>query len=133
MTAIDKYFFTPLYCPRTAWDVFRWWERRRLLFNVCVGGAGLLTLASLQLLAALPPHLPFFDIPWPAVVVYGVLANLFYTLGAPADLLIRNWFGPRAAAAEPVLFRYGFVFSLGLTLLPIALGAMLWGLRLLVG
>jgi hypothetical protein len=31
-----------------------------------------------------------------------------------------------------VLFRYGFVFSLGLTLLPIAFGVMLWGLRLVV-
>ena len=35
----------------------------------------------------------------------------------------------RAGAVGPVLFRYGFVFSLGLTLLPIPLVVAGWLLR----
>ncbi len=130
MTAVEKYFFSPVYFPRSTWDVVRWWESRRLLFNASVGGAGLLTIAILQLFAALPPTFPYFGVPWGAVAVYGILANVFYTLGAPADLLIRHLFGPRAAVAGPTLFRYGFVFSLGLTLLPVCFGVMFWLLRL---
>jgi hypothetical protein len=136
MTAIEKYFFTPIYYPRTGWSVLKWWESRRPLYNVCVGAAGLTSLGTATALALLPPHpLPF---PLPSlsvlggVAMYGVLANLCYTLGAPADLFLRRILGDRAAAAGPVLFRYGFVFSLGLTLLPIPLAALGWVFRFFV-
>ena len=74
MTAVEKYFFTPLYYPRTSWAVFGWWESRRPVFNLCVGGAGLFTLASITLLAHLPPHPIGFLVPWEVVLVYGLMA-----------------------------------------------------------
>jgi hypothetical protein len=131
MTAVEKYFFTPLYYPRTTWSVLAWWEARRPLFNLCVGGAGLISLGTFMLLAYLPPHPAVFPVPWRVVVAYGVLANLCYTLGPAMDLLLRRGLRERAPAIAPVLLRYGFVFSVGLTLLPIALGGLAWLVRLL--
>lgn len=117
MTAIERYFVTPVYFPRHAWGVVSWCESRRPLFNVAVGGAGLLSWR--------PPF------PWLPVLRYGLLANVGYSIGAPVDLLLRRLLGVRAAALGPALFRYGFVFSLGLTLLPIPLSALGWVARLL--
>jgi hypothetical protein len=131
VTAVEKYFFTPLYYPRSSWSVLRWWESRRLLFNLCVGGTGLLSLGTATLIAHLPPHAGAFPTPWGVVLVYGVLANLGYTLGPVTDLALRRALDERAPAVAPVLFRYGFVFSLGLTLLPIPVAALGWLLRLL--
>lgn len=131
MTAVEKYFFTPLYYPRNSWSVVRWWESRRPLFNLSVGTAGLFSLGIASLFIHLPPHPESFGFPWPVVVVYGVLANVSYTLGAITDLFLRRRLGDRAPAVAPVLFRYGFVFSLGLTLLPIPVAAMGWLARLL--
>jgi len=45
------------------------------------------------------------------------------------DLLVRRRWGPSFAAVGPALFRYGFAFSVGLTLLPIPLVLIGWALR----
>ncbi len=129
MTAVERYFFTPLYFPRSAWSVVGWWEARRMLFNLSVGGTGLLTLAVVSILDGMPPHPSPSALPLGAALVYGVMANVCYTLGPAADLLLRRAVGERAGAVGPVLFRYGFVFSLGLTLLPIPLVVAGWLLR----
>ncbi len=57
--------------------------------------------------------------PFVGVIVYGFLANVCYTLGPVADLMLRRVLGIRAPDIAPVMFRYGDVFSRGLTLLPI--------------
>src|SRR5256885_2293860 len=98
-------------------------------FSLCVGSTGLLSLGLATLIGHLPPHPGGFPAPWRVVLVYGVMANLCYTLGALADLTLRRALGERAPAVGPVLFRYGFVFSLGLTLLPIPLAALGWLVR----
>lgn len=131
MTALTRFFFDPVYAPRSAWSVIGWWERRRSAFNLAVGGAGLLTLGAVNLFAALPPHGVWFGAPLGPIAVYALLANVGFTAGPIMDLLIRRAWGNGYAAAGPTLFRYGFVFSLGLTLLPIPLVAMDWVLRLL--
>jgi len=133
VNAIDRYFFSPLYVPRSAWNVIEWWESRRALYNVCVGAAGLLTLTTASLTMHLPPAVPHAGVPWPAVGVYALLANVCYSFGAPIDLFLRRFIGPHAAVSGPVLFRYGFVFSLGLTLLPIPLFMAGWVIRLFGG
>jgi hypothetical protein len=129
MTAVEKYFFTPIYYPRSGWSVLKWWESRRLLFNLTVGSAGLLSLGTATLFALLPPHPARFMVPALVVLVYGAMANICFTFGAPIDLLLRRRLGERAAAVGPVLFRYGFVFSIGLTLLPVPLAILSWVVR----
>lgn len=61
------------------------------------------------LLEHVPPHSGTFPVPWRGVLVYGVLANVFYTLGPAADIsarcegrrpssIVRRW---RASATTP--------------------------------
>ncbi|HEY2806896.1 MAG TPA: hypothetical protein VGI92_13645 [Gemmatimonadales bacterium] len=109
---LEKTFFTPLYHPSGALEVIKWWESRRVTYNAWVGTAGMLTIAAALLTGGGGPPV---GIP----IVYALAANVFYSFGAPADLLLRRWLGHRGGAVGPVLFRYGFVGSVALTLLPI--------------
>lgn len=115
---MERYFFTPLYYPLSPFQVIGWWERRRPVYNVCVGSAGLLSLGVLALLHPQRSAMADFGLVI-GVGLYGLAANACYTLGWMADLSLRKVFGIRAPDIAPVLLRYGFVFSLGLTLLPI--------------
>lgn len=114
MTAVEKYLFTPLFAPRNNWAVVGWWESRRPLYNLLVGASGLLSLGIMALVHPGPPAMYAMF-----AAVYGVLANLGFTLGALADLSLRRLLGDRGFVAGPVLFRYGTAFSIGLSLLPI--------------
>lgn len=69
--------------------------------------------------------------PWGIVVAYAILANVCYSAGPLVDLFIRRRWGDSYAAVGPTLFRYGFVFAIGLTLLPIPLVILQVVLRLL--
>lgn len=123
-TAVEKYFFSPLYVPRGAWSVVAWWESRRLLFNAGVGGAGLVSLGVAAILGPV-----FFPVPIEAIVTYGLTANVCYTAGSVIDLGLRRVLGVRAPAVGQALFRYGFAFGVGLSLLPIPLAIVGWVLR----
>ena len=131
MSAITRFFFTPARESRSNWAVINWWESRRLTFNLAVGSAGLLSLGVATGLALLPPRPMHQVFPWRVVLVYGILANVFYTLGPITDAFIRRKWGDAYDVVGPVLLRYGFVFSLGLTLLPIPLSMLGWLVRLL--
>lgn len=129
MSAITQFFFRAPYPSPTTWSVFRWWESRRLAYNLSVGGAGLLSLAAMAGFMVLPPHSRAPMIPWGGVLVYAVLANLFFTAGPVVDALICRRWGPNFAPVGPALFRYGYAFAVGLTLLPIPISLIGWLLR----
>ena len=117
---------------RTPLSTLRWWESRRLVFNKAVGAAGLVTLASVSLLVALPPYSSPMSLPMMLVgaAVYGLLANGCYTLGFLTELLARRVWGRRAPDIGPLLFRQGLIFSVGLTLLPILVAVLAWVARI---
>lgn len=120
MTAVTRFFFRVPSVRPSPWNVLLWWEVRRPAYNLAVGSAGLLTTVSFFLAAGLPPALylsRFFMV----VMAYAAMANICYTLGPFLDILILRRFGPAYNAVGPTLFRYGFVFAVGLTLLPIPL------------
>lgn len=120
---------------RTALSSLRWWESRRLLFNKVVGATGLVTLASVSVFFLLPPHtLGTFSLlgMLAGSVVYGIAANVCYTLGWLAELAARALWGRRAPDVGPLLFRQGLIFSVGLTLLPVLLVAMIWVLQVVL-
>jgi len=120
MSALTRYFFDTVYYPRSAWHVVGWWERRRASYNAAVGACGLVTLAVLALLGLAPPARVLAVL----VPAYALAANVCYSAGALVDLLARRVGGPDWAPVGPTLFRYGFAFSVGLTLLPIPMGAV---------
>ena len=128
MPALTELFFDTVYFPRSSWTVVRWWEARRPIYNAAVGGTGVVTLASLALLGALPP----LAIAAQIVLVYAIAANVCYSLGPLFDLLARRLGGPDFAPAGPTFFRYGFVFSIGLTLFPVMIAGLWWAVRLVL-
>lgn len=120
MAALARLLFPLPALRRTPEVIFGWWESRRPTYNLIVGGAGLITLGTMQLISWLPPHMPM-GVPWQLVVVYGVLANVCYTFGAMIEAALARAWGDTVAPVGPTLFRHGLVFSVGLTLLPIPL------------
>ena len=130
MSALTRILFPLPDYRRTPVTLLRWWESRRLTYNVAVGGAGLVTLGCLALFSVLPPGLPGPVFVWRGVVVYAVLANLGYSLGWAVELGMRALWKERAPDAGPAMFRQGLTFAVGLTLLPIPIAALSWLARL---
>jgi hypothetical protein len=126
MTALTELFFDTVYFPRTPWAVVRWWEARRPVYNLAVGAAGIVTLTVVGVAGLLPPLEGIVAI----VLAYGVLANLCYSAGPVLDLLARRVGGPDYAPVGPTLFRYGFVFAIGLTLFPAMIATLVSVVRL---
>jgi len=118
-------FFYPLPARRrTAAAVFLWWEERRPAYNLIVGGVGCATVAATTLLLSLPGSFgggPPLVVLLGTAVVYGLVANLCYCLGPLTELAMYRLWGDDAPRAGPALFRQGLIFSVGLTLFPVAL------------
>jgi hypothetical protein len=126
---VDLLFPPPAY-RRSSLGLLRWWEARRLHYNVTVGSAGLVTLALVWLFGALPPAASNQVIPLRVVVAYAILANVCYTFGWLTELGVERMWGNRAPLMGPALFRQGLSFSVGLTLLPVVLAGLYWLIRL---
>ena len=115
---------------RTTIGLLRWWESRRLAYNAIVGGAGIVTLGVVTVIASIPPGLPM-GFNWRPVVAYGILANLCYSVGWLLEAAAQSMWGPSCPKFGPALFRQGVAFSVGLTLLPIAVVSVGWVIRLM--
>lgn len=129
-SAIVQFLF-PAPAPRSVAGIVNWWEARRLRYNLIVGAAGLFSIAVWTVLSWLPPRWPDDHfIPLGIVVVYGIMANVCYSLGACAEILLQKVWGWKLLPTGPVLFRMGLTFSIGLTLLPVPLAGWDWTVRM---
>ena len=131
MSALTRLLFPAPAEVRSTASIFRWWESRRLTFNVIVGAAGLVTLMAVNVIALLPPLSIHVGVFWPGVILYGFFANLFYSLGFVTEAAMQRAWHDETPRVGPALFRQGLVFSVGLTLFPIALMGINWGFQLL--
>ncbi len=131
MTALTKILFPLPDYRRTPWSLLGWWESRRLTYNLFVGGAGVVSLAVMALVSSLPPGSPGLGFRWwLGPLIYGVAANVCYTLGWLTEVGMRVLWGEEAPLAGPALFRQGLSFAVGLTLLPVPLSIFSWVVRL---
>jgi len=132
VSALVRLLYPPPPTSRSLAAVIAWWERRRLRFNLIVGATGLVTIAGANALFLLPPESRWIGLPPAlAVLAYGALANLCYTAGWATELAFNRWWRDDPPAVGPVLFRQGLVFSVGVTLLPLALAVIGWGVRII--
>ena len=116
---------------RTTVGLLRWWESRRITFNLMVGGTGIVTLGVVNLIASIPPGVPV-GLAWRPVLAYGIMANLCYSVGWLLEATAQRMWGPSCPKFGPALFRQGVAFSVGLTLLPIAVVSVGWVVRAIV-
>ena len=116
MTELTEFLF-PAPARRTAGGIVRWWESRRLAYNVLVGGAGLFSLGVMNLITLLP-GLPPLSGQWIGAVAFGVMANVCYMLGPTVEIALQKLWGDKLLPVGPSLFRMGLTFSVGLALFP---------------
>ena len=132
MTELTEFLF-PAPARRTVGGIVRWWESRRLAYNVFVGGAGLLSLGAIKLITPPPPGLPGARVPWLAVVVFGVMANVCFLLGPAIEIALQKLWGEKLLPVGPALFRMGLTFSVGLALFPTLLYMIAWVVQVVSG
>lgn len=116
MTALTEFLF-PAPARRTTLGIIKWWEKRRLAYNLMVGAAGTFTITLVALtewILGTPEALP----PWQAVVVFGLGANVFYCLGPFIEWSVEKLFRGEVLPIGPGLYRMGLTFAVGLALFP---------------
>ena len=127
MNSLTDFLF-PAPAERSVSGIVRWWESRRLPYNLIVGGSGLVTLAVIGVIAALHPG-PKPDLAG-LVAGYGIAANVCYLLGPLLEIAAEKTWGRAVLPVGPALYRMGLTFSVGLTLLPIPLLLFSWVVRI---
>jgi hypothetical protein len=130
MTALTRFLY-PLPAHRSLGRIVAWWEQRRLAFNLVVGATGLVSYSVVALIGVMPPFAHPGGPPLLAIVAYGVLANLCYTLGWFIEGGTHLAWRDEVRPTGPVLFRQGLIFSIGVTCLPMAVAMIDWGIRFL--
>ena len=123
-------FLYPVPAPRNTWGIVKWWESRRLKFNLVVGASGFASLGVFSALMSLPPSSHNLVWTWVPIIGFGILANICYLLGPAVETLIEKFSRGKILPTGPALFRMGLTFSVGLTLLPTLLASMDWVFRL---
>lgn len=119
-------FFARSTNPADTWHTIAWWEARRIPYNLIVGMTGVLSGALCFVTGMLCEHFlgdpigipnpPFIAIL--AVAAYGVMANLCYTGGWVAELLVQKVWPEHANSFGEISFFLGLSFSILLTLVP---------------
>jgi len=116
-----KTLFEPAKDPSSFPNIVKWWELRRIAFNVLVGAVGIVSfIVNLWLWTTYiqkPNEDDGFGPVVPAIV-FGILANFFYTSGWIVEglaLAIRKRGSPEIG---PRLFKLGLGSSLVLASLP---------------
>jgi hypothetical protein len=119
MHALTEFLF-PEPAPRTVSGIIKWWEKRRLFYNVAVGSAGLVTMIPATIVVSLLEGRLVLE-PWIGAAIFGVLANVCYCLGPTVEILSTKIWGRTVLPVGPSLYRMGLTFSVGLALLPMLL------------
>jgi hypothetical protein len=124
----------------TDWQIVTWWELRRIPFNLVVGVAGIASCLIVGGVAAVSeallgnvvwmPDSPLFALVW--VLIYGLIANICYTGGWVAELIVKKTWPEDAASFPTISFSLGLIFSVLLTLCVGAILAAAGGVWLVV-
>jgi hypothetical protein len=110
----------------SAKEVVGWWEARRPIFNLVVGAAGIFScmVAAIDVFASRYLHYGNASLPNPPLFVllgiffYGFAANLCYTGGWMAELLVRKISPLQSDRLGILSFKFGLTFSVLLSLFP---------------
>jgi hypothetical protein len=112
--------------PASAWEVIGWWEARRIPFNLIVGIAGLLSCIVIGVVAVGSFFLFNSDFGSPGsplgevflVLIYALGANIFFTGGWIAELIVRKLWPIQADRFATLTYSLGVTFAVLLTAAP---------------
>jgi hypothetical protein len=112
-------------------EIIAWWEARRLHFNFYVGAAGAISWLLVLIAGSAAVKLGVdFEEPIAMIIgpfIYGVLANICYTLGWIVDT---TFFIGRP---RPRLYKAGVIFSIVLISLPGVWAVIAWIMTVITG
>lgn len=119
---------TPL---KTSWAVIGWWEARRIPFNLLVGATGFVTVVAMLAVAWASERTLGIPIGWPdppffailGVIAFALAANVCYTGGWVAELIVRKTWPNQSEHIGPISFALGLGFAVLVTLLPVLLAS----------
>lgn len=116
--ALTEFLF-PAPAPRNVRSILAWWEKRRLPYNLAVGTCGAASVTWIFVGEFVITGGRVIAIaPWQGILLFGVLANVCYTLGPTVEILLDKLWGRDVLPVGPALYRMGLTFSVGLALLP---------------
>jgi len=100
---------------RNLFQIIIWWELRRILYNIIVLIAGILSIVIMVTAASGRVHLePGEDFYEPIMIpIFAFLCNIGYTLGWLTEVFIK-----RSLTYGPKMFRRGLYLTLFLIFLP---------------
>jgi len=110
----------------TTWQIIRWWELRRLIYNAVLFVIGIASICAMELL--MDKVIPIGEDAVEPVglaagaAAYGIMANLCYTLGWAVELIGRKKDEDAARLRAKRLFLVGLWFSCLLTSAPFWFG-----------
>jgi len=122
---------TAIPAPYTRRDIVKWWEARRLRFNLWVGSVGVATWLTVLIVGSLAVK-PGVDFEEPIMmmigpIIYGVMVNVSFSFGWIVDTAVYRG-RPRAT-----LHKAGLIFSVVLTALPGIWAIVAWCITLYTG
>jgi hypothetical protein len=110
------------YIDRNVFQIIFWWELRRILYNIIALVGGIISLSLISAIVNVPPG---EDLVEPlAIIGFGILCNLGYSLGWLTELFIK-----RNNTYAPKMFKIGMLFTLFFIFLPLAIHIFLWVFR----
>ena len=132
-------FFNQNIADPGAWQIIAWWEARRIPYNLLVGVTGVVSGSLCLITGLLCEHFTGepIGIPDPpafallAVIAYGVMANICYTGGWIAELIVQKMWPEKEKSFGKISFFLGVIFSVLLTLAPGILVSVIGSLNLL--
>lgn len=131
MSGLAKFLF-PAPAERRTGAIFKWWEKRRLSYNLAITGGGLLTYVYGTVVTLLPPNSTGLDYPpleGPLTIL--LVANAVYLLGPATEVLLSRVLGSQGPAAGPALFRGLLTLGVGAALFPSLIMTFIWIARIL--
>ena len=114
----------------TSWQIICWWEIRRILYNAILFAIGITSIVSMEWLMekvipvgrdAIEPFALTIGI-----MIYGIVANLFYTLGWLVELVTTCADPEQARSRAKKMFLAGLWLSSLLTTAPFWFGLVFW-------
>ena len=117
----------------STWDIIIWWELRRIPYNLAVGATGFGSVLIMELIAStlIPPGDDAVEpmLLMLGIVLFGIMANVCYTLGSIVEWLWVKGSPARHDAFRSRYFRLGLSFSCLLASLPFWAVLLAWSLR----
>ncbi len=121
MKYLDK-LLEVYYIDRNVFQIIFWWELRRILFNLIALTGGIISLSLMSAIVNVPPGEDLVE-PF-AIIGFGILCNLAYSLGWLTELFIK-----RNNNYAPKMFKIGMLLTLFFIFLPLAIHIVLWIFR----